>query len=170
MTVPAGHTSPATPPARLPRSRSASRRHPARSLRRPAICPEQRRSEPTSPSPARPAEALMLRQLAATVRAVMEMHEAVGDAQRAAQLDRALREQYTSVRDRLPAIPKTGAASQSAAMPGAADGLDPELARVVEVAQRGQVIPATGSPLPNPIEKQRPRTTATPIERDGHER
>ena len=87
MTVPAGHTSPATPPARLPRSRSASRRHPARSLRRPAICPEQRRSEPTSPSPARPAEALMLRQLAATVRAVMEMHEAVGDAQRAAQLD-----------------------------------------------------------------------------------
>lgn len=116
------------------------------------------------------AEALMLRQLAATVRTVMEMHEAVGDAQRAAQLDRTLREQYTTVRDRLPAIPKTGAASQGAAMPGPAEGIDPELARVVEVAQRGQVIPGTGSPLPNPIEQRRTRTTATSIERDGHER
>jgi hypothetical protein len=116
------------------------------------------------------AEALMLRQLAATVRAVMEMHEAVGDAQRAAQLDRTLREQYTTVRDRLPAIPKTGAAVQGGAMPGPAEGIDPELARVVEVAQRGQVIPGTGSPLPNPIEQKRLRSTATPIERDGHER
>jgi hypothetical protein len=74
------------------------------------------------------------------------------------------------VRDRLPAIPKTGAASQGAAMPGPADGIDPGLARVVEVAQRGQVIPGTGSPLPHPIEQQEPRTTATPVERDGHER
>jgi hypothetical protein len=115
------------------------------------------------------AEAMMLRQLASTVKAVMEMHTAIGDAQRAAQLDRTLREQYSQVRDRLPAIVRPDA-QQGNAMPAPAEGLDPELAKIVEIAQRGEVIPGTGSPVPTRIEPHKPRTTITPNERGGHER
>ena len=116
------------------------------------------------------AEAIMLRQLAATVKAVMEMHAAIGDAQRAAQIDRTLRDQYTAVRDRLPAIVRPATGTPSNAMPAPAAGLDLDLSKIVKDAQRGQVIPGTGTPLPTPIEQQKPRTTITPNERDGYQR
>jgi hypothetical protein len=116
------------------------------------------------------AEAIMLRQLASTVKAVMDMHSAVGDAQRASQIDRTLRDQYTQVRDRLPSLASTEAVQPGAAMPAPAEGLDPELAKIVQAAQRGQVVPGTGSPIPARIESHKPQTTVTPNERDGHER
>ena len=115
------------------------------------------------------AEALLLRQLASTVKVVMDMHEAVGDAQRAAQINRTLRDQYAQVRDRLPAIVRE-ATRPTNSMPAAVEGLDPELAKAVKAAQRGQVVPGSGSPVPTRIEPQKPRTTITPTERDGHER
>ena len=116
------------------------------------------------------AEAIMLRQLASTVKAVMDMHTAIGDAQRAVQLDRTLRDQYAQVRDRLPAIVRAETGQPGNAMPAPAEGLDPELAKIVEIAQRGEVIPGTGTPVPTRIEPYKPRTTVTPNERDGHER
>lgn len=116
------------------------------------------------------AEAIMLRQLASTVKAVMDMHTAIGEAQRASQLDRTLREQYSQVRDRLPAIVRTETGQTSNAMPTPAEGLDPELAKIVQAAQRGQVVPGTGSPVPTRIESHKPQTSVTPNERDGHER
>jgi hypothetical protein len=116
------------------------------------------------------AEAIMLRQLASTVKAVMDMHTAIGEAQRASQLDRTLREQYSQVRDRLPAIVRTETGQPGSAMPTPAQDLDPELAQIVQAAQRGQVVPGTGSPVPTRIESHKPQTTVTPNERDGHER
>jgi hypothetical protein len=116
------------------------------------------------------AEALLLRQLASTVKAIMDMHTAVGDAQRATQIDSALRDQYSQVRDRLPAIVLSGAGQSGNAMPATGAGLDPELAEVVKVALRGQVVPGTGTPVPARIESHKPRITVTPHERDGHER
>lgn len=113
------------------------------------------------------AEALLLRQLASTVKAIMDMHTAIGDAQRAAQIGAALRDQYSQVRDRLPAIVSSGS-SNAVSTTGA--GLDPELAEIARVAQRGQVAPGTGTPVPTRIEPHKPRTTVTPNERDGHER
>jgi hypothetical protein len=116
------------------------------------------------------AEAILLRQLASTVKAVMDMHAAIGDAQRAAQIDRTLRDQCSQVRDRLPAIVRTETGQPSNAMPAPADTLDPELAKIVKTAQRGQVVPGTGTPVPTRIEPHKPTTTVTPNERDGHER
>lgn len=59
----------------------------------------------------------MLRQLDSTVKAVMEMHSAIGDLQRARHLDRTLREQYTQVRDRLPALTRAETPTAGRAMP-----------------------------------------------------
>jgi hypothetical protein len=116
------------------------------------------------------AEAIMLRQLASTVKAVMDMHTAIGDSQRAVQLDRTLRDQYAQVRDRLPAFERTETGQARTVMPTPVEGLDPELAKIVEIAQRGEVVPGTGTPVPTRIEAPKPRTAATPNERDGHER
>ncbi|MCU1528072.1 MAG: relaxase, partial [Frondihabitans sp.] len=116
------------------------------------------------------AEALLLRQLASTVKVVMEMHAAIGDAQRAAQINRTLTEQYTQVRDRLPSLVKPEMPHQSSAVPTPAETLDPELAKIVKAAQQGQDAPGTGSPIPNRIDPYKPRTAITPNERDGHER
>jgi hypothetical protein len=116
------------------------------------------------------AEALLLRQLASTVKPIIDMHTAVGDAQRATQIDRALRDQYSQVRDRLPALVRSEAGQSGNAMPAIGAGLDPELAEIIKVAQRGQVVPGTGTPVPTRIEPHKPRTTVTPNERDGQER
>ena len=116
------------------------------------------------------AETMMLRQLASTVKAVMDMHTAVGDTRRAIQLDRTLRDQYAQVRDRLPAIARAEADQSGNAMPAPAAGLDPELAKIVEIAQRGEVVPRTGTPVPTRIEPYKPNITVTPNECDGHER
>jgi hypothetical protein len=114
------------------------------------------------------AEAMMLRQLAATAKAVMDMHAAAGDARRAAQIDQTLREQYTMVRDRLPAIP---AAQRPAAQPDRSD-LTPEQRQAIEAVERGQARPGvTGSPVPNRLDPPRKTApTVTPNERDGHDR
>ena len=116
------------------------------------------------------AEAIMLRQLASTVKAVMDMHTAIGEAQRASQLDRTLRDQYSQVRDRLPAIVRAETGQPGNAMPTPAESLDPELAKIVQAAQRGQVVPGTGTPVPTRIESHKLKTTVTPNERDGHDR
>lgn len=114
------------------------------------------------------AEAMMLRQLAATAKAVMDMHTAAGDARRAAQIDQTLREQYTMVRDRLPAIQ---AAQRPAAQPDRSD-LTPEQRQAIEAVERGQARPGvTGSPVPNRLDPPRKTApTVTPHERDGHDR
>jgi hypothetical protein len=98
------------------------------------------------------------------------MHTAIGDAERAVQLDRTLRDQYSQVRDRLPAIVRAETTHAGDAMPVPAAGLDPQLAKIVKIAQRGAVIPGTGTPVPTQIEPQKLKTTVTPNERDGHER
>lgn len=116
------------------------------------------------------AEALLLRQLASTVKVLMEMHEAIGDAQRASQINRTLTEQYTQVRDRLPSLVKPETSQQSVAVQAPTETLDPVLARIVKATQQGQAAPGIGSPIPNRIDPYKPRTTITPNERDGHER
>lgn len=116
------------------------------------------------------AETMMLRQLASTVKAVMDMHTAVGDTRRAIQLDRTLRDQHAQVRDRLPAIARAEADQSGNAMPAPAAGLDPELAKIVEIAQCGEVVPGTGTPVRTRIEPYKPNITVTPNECDGHER
>jgi len=113
------------------------------------------------------AEAIMLRQLASTMKAVMDMHTAVGDLHRATQLDASLRQQYVLVRDRLPGL---GRSASSKAMPAAAADLDPELRRVANTMTRGQIAPGTGSPMPTRIVPKKPVTTVTPTERNDNER
>ena len=113
------------------------------------------------------AEAIMLRQPASTMKAVMDMHTAVGDLHRATQLDASLRQQYALVRDRLPALKRS---ASSKAMPTAATDLDPELRRVANTVTRGQIAPGTGSPVRTRIVLNKPVTTVTPIERNDNGR
>jgi len=118
------------------------------------------------------AEALMLRQLAATAKAVMDMHGAAGDLRRAQQIDRTLREQYTAVRDRLPAIQTAAAAQPAPAATVDRSELTAEQRQAIEAVERGHVRPgATGSPVPNRLDPPRKTApTVTPNERDGQER
>lgn len=118
------------------------------------------------------AEAMMLRQLAATAKAVMDMHSAAGDLRRAQQIDRTLREQYTAVRDRLPAIQATPTAQSTPPAPVDRSELTAEQRQAIEAVERSQARPGvTGPPVPNRLDP--PRRTApivTPNERDGQER
>ena len=116
------------------------------------------------------AEALLLRQIASTVKVVRDMHAAIGEAQRAAQINRTLTEQYTHIRDRLPSLVRPAATQQDVTATAQNNVLDPELAKIVKAAQQGHVTPGTGSPIPNCIDPYKLRTTITPNERDGHER
>ncbi|MCE0459445.1 relaxase [Curtobacterium sp. 20TX0166] len=117
------------------------------------------------------AEAMMLRQLAATAKAVMDMHAAAGDLGRAQQIDQTLREQYTAVRDRLPAI-QAAPTGQQTPPPVDRSDLTAEQRQAIEAVEGGQARPGvTGSPVPNRLDPpRRTAPTVTPNERDGQER
>jgi len=118
------------------------------------------------------AEAMMLRQLAATAKAVMDMHSAAGELRRAQQIDQTLREQYTAVRDRLPAIQATPTSQQTPPATVDRSDLTAEQRQAIEAVERGQARPgAAGSPVPNRLDPpRRTAPTVTPNERDGQER
>jgi len=103
--------------------------------------------------------ALLLRQLGRTTVAILDMHSAIGDAQRAEQLTRTMQNEFASVRSSLPSIPADvvprTAGESNAALRQATDGL---------------AAPGTGSPLPTPLTPNRPRTAHGPRERDGRDR
>ncbi|GAA0353866.1 serine/threonine-protein kinase [Micropruina glycogenica] len=94
------------------------------------------------------AQAVMLRQLANLAKAVYDMHRADQDARRAAQIERAIRRDLATVSARLPD-------------PGPVGHPDTKAAEVVRTARQAQGGPqrTPGSPVPNRIEPQRPRST-----------
>lgn len=91
------------------------------------------------------AQAVMFRQMVNLTRALYEAHRAIGQAQAAAQIERAVRGQLATVAAGLPTIDPHGR-------------LVPEsdVARAWRIASTGQA-PATtiGSPLPNTLEPAR---------------
>jgi hypothetical protein len=93
------------------------------------------------------AQAVMLRQLANLAKAIYDMHRADQDARRAAQIERAIRGDLATVSARLPD-------------PGPVGHPDTKAAEVVRTARQAQGGPqrTPGSPVPNRIEPQRPRT------------
>lgn len=93
------------------------------------------------------AQAVMLRQLANLAKAIHDMHRADQDARRAAQIERAIRGDLATVSARLPD-------------PGPVGRPDTKAAEVVRTARQAQAGPqrTPGSPVPNRIEAQRPRT------------
>ena len=103
------------------------------------------------------AQAVMLRQLANLAKAVYDMHRADQDARRAAQIERAIRRDLATVSARLPDPGPTG------------DSKGAEAVRAARQAQGGPQR-APGSPVPNRIEPQRPRTTAASRSGPGAER
>lgn len=109
------------------------------------------------------AEAILFRQLGRLSVALLDAHQAAGDARRAEQLSRTLNDKLVAIQERLPATPSTTPRGPQ----------EPELTPELEAARRAQsglAAPGTRSPLPNPI-TPRPRTTSdTSRERDGHGR
>ncbi len=186
-------TSHATPPVRSPRGRSALNRPPGHSPRPRATSPVPRTPRTRVQAEARRgvssagatallmaastggkgsmAEALMLRQLAATAKAVMDMHSAAGDLRRAQQIDQTLREQYTAVRDRLPSLRTATATPPATPAPVDRSELTAEQRQAVEAVERSNARPGvTGSPVPNRLDPpRRTAPTVTPNERDGQE-
>lgn len=95
-----------------------------------------------------------------TAQALHGMHHAVADAREAAKIRDALGAKLDSVRERLPAQ------EDAAASP-----VDPRAAEAARIAQVGQVpMREPGSPLPTPLNTERPWTPVTPTERDGQQR
>lgn len=107
------------------------------------------------------AEAILLRQLGRLSVALLDAHQAAGDARRAEQMSQSLRDKLAAIQERLPAAPTKDAAP---AVP-----LTPE-EEAVRRAQRGLAAPGTRSPLPNPITPRKRTTTDTSRDRDGHGR
>lgn len=107
------------------------------------------------------AEAILFRQLGRLSVALLDAHQAAGDARRAEQMSQSLRDKLAAIQERLPAVPTKDAAL---AVP-----LSPE-EEAVRRAQRGLVAPGTRSPLPNPITPRKRSTSDTSRHRDGHGR
>jgi hypothetical protein len=107
------------------------------------------------------AEAILFRQLGRLSVAVLDAHQAAGDARRAEQLSQSLRDKLAAIQERLPAVPTKDAA--------ATPMLSPE-EEAVRRAQRGLAAPGTRSPLPNPIIPRKRSTSDTSRDRDGHGR
>lgn len=97
------------------------------------------------------AQAAMLRQLANLSRALFDAHRAMQDAQRAAEIERAVRRDLASVAARLPD-------------PGPVGHPDTRAAEAMRVARSAQAAPAreAGSPIPSTLAADRGRTT-TPV-------
>ena len=107
------------------------------------------------------AEAILFRQLGRLSVALLDAHQAAGDARRAEQMSQSLRDKLAAIQERLPAVPTKDAAP--------AASLSPE-EEAVRRAQRGLAAPGTRSPLPNPITPRKRTTTDTSRDRDGHGR
>lgn len=101
------------------------------------------------------AEAMLFRQLMRTAQAIHDMHRAVEEAQRAAQIRDALGARLDTVRTRLPEL--AGAPSTSTAT------------EAVQRATSGAAPVRPGSPLPTPLNPQRPNVPTGKPER-GTER
>ena len=95
------------------------------------------------------AQAVLLRQLSATVRAMQDAHEAAGHARRAAEIERVMRERLATVRAGLPKLPDK---AQQVSDPAAAEAVRVATAgrrplTGADVARRpGSVLPAQLTP------------------------
>lgn len=101
-------------------------------------------------------QAVMLRQLANTMRALYEAHQGAGQVQAAAQIAATVRGQLAVVAARLPAV-------------GAPAPLGPETEtqRAARIASRGRVQPAPGSPVPTRLDPLQSTTHTTPATQAG---
>ncbi|MGI8412388.1 MAG: relaxase/mobilization nuclease domain-containing protein [Solirubrobacteraceae bacterium] len=101
------------------------------------------------------AQAVLLRQLANLAKALYDMHRAAGDAQRAGEIELAVREQLVLVSDRLTA----------AQGPGERGG-DRQALEAARAAGQGQLAPRPGgSPIPSrlPDQPSRPAVPRPPV-------
>lgn len=113
------------------------------------------------------AEAILLRQLVSTSRALFESHNAIQDARQAQQIADAMGSRLDGLRARLPDIPAGPARTPRTAQ---ANETAAEMAVRLLEAQGGNTPTRRTSPVPNPIEPARPVTPTIGPERDGHER
>ncbi|NEK96579.1 relaxase [Modestobacter muralis] len=97
------------------------------------------------------AQAVLLRQLANTARALHDAHLAVGEAKRAAQIAEAMRHRLESVRAAMPPVPDRAPAmaGAAAAEPERVNSMGQRPLRASDLAQR------PGSPVPNRLEPAR---------------
>lgn len=113
------------------------------------------------------AQAVLLRQLANTARALHDAHLAVGEARRAAEIAAAVRGQLQLVAERLPSPgPAAAAAGQADAGPGRAAGGEPvpeDAAAAVRVAHAG--LANDGRPVGSPLPNRLPGSAAAPARR-----
>ena len=103
------------------------------------------------------AQSIVLRQLGRLAVAVMDAHSATGDAHRAEQLARTMRERFEAIERSQPAIPAR--ADDAERSPD--QGED-----AIRVARQGYVPPGVGSPLPTTLTPQS-RTSPTPARDRG---
>jgi len=98
------------------------------------------------------AQAVLLRQLSATVSAVQKAHEAVGHARRAAEIERVMRERLASVRAGMPAVGDKREQVATVTDPAAAEALRVAttgrrpFTAADAAGQRGSVLPAQLTP------------------------
>jgi hypothetical protein len=109
------------------------------------------------------AQAIMLRQLGRVSVAILDMHTALGDARRAEQVAAMMRNQFAAVSERLPAPPRTDTPAEEHTHSTAPS-------EAVRRATEGLAAPGTGSLVPTTLTPYKPKTTATPRERDGRGR
>lgn len=105
------------------------------------------------------AEAILMRQLARLTVAIIDMHKAIGDEVRAAEISRTLNSQMATVASRLPEVPRKGQSTPAA-------DVDERTAEAVRIAQTGLSAPRPGSPVPTKIEPAMPYKPATGPEQD----
>lgn len=101
------------------------------------------------------AQAVLLRQLSNTARAVYDAHQAVGEARRAEEIVRVMRGRLAEVRARLPELPQDAARRAA----GGAPTVDREAAEALRISRIGQqplrdddLARGAGSPLPNRLQ------------------
>ncbi len=107
------------------------------------------------------AQAVLLRQLANTAAALYGAHKAVGEAQRAREILRVGKRELAMVHAALvPSTPKPAPAAEHSPIP---EGMDPEAAEALRLARTAFVpMRQPGSPVPNRMDPQPPRTAARP--------
>jgi hypothetical protein len=93
------------------------------------------------------AQAVLLRQLSNTAKALHDAHLAAGEADRAAQIAAAVRERLADVRSGLPDLPVR--------QRPAVDAQAAEAARVARIGQEPAGAASAGSVLPNPLQPAR---------------
>jgi len=108
------------------------------------------------------AQAVLLRQLANTAKALHDAHVAVGEARRAAEIATVIRSQLATVRAALPPVPAAGVA---------ASPVDSETAQAARLVRAGQPpLRAPGSPVPTDLQGRPARSTAGPNRDQGLDR